>query len=121
MFLILSIKKGSTEKLTFEVYYELLWNAAYQHDLNKAVGQKQMKAFISHPIDHFDESDHEFGEYNLNDSEDDSSPYSVFQYLLNSTEPKKPTKVFIPHQLWGEFPKAPSNRILSKAQILLVL
>ena len=39
-------KTGFTRKLTFEVYYDLLWNTAYQHDLNKAAGQKQRKAFI---------------------------------------------------------------------------
>ena len=53
-------KTGCTEKLTFEVYYDWLWNAAYQHDFNKSAGQKQRKAFISHQVDHFDESDHEF-------------------------------------------------------------
>ena len=63
----------------FEVYYVLLWNATYQHDPNKAAGQKQRKAFISYQIDHFDETDHEFGEDNLNDSEEDGpSSYSVF-------------------------------------------
>ena len=85
-------KTGSTGKLTFEVFYDLLWNATYQHDLNKVAAQKQRKAFISHQVDHFDESGHEFGEDNLNDS-DDSSPYSVFQYSFNFSEPGKPTKV----------------------------
>ena len=39
-------KTGSTGKFTFQVYYDLLWNAAYQHDLNKATKQTQRKAFI---------------------------------------------------------------------------
>ena len=103
-------KTGSRGKLTFEVYYDLLWNAAYQHDLNKSAGQKQNKAFISHQFDHFDESDHEFGEDNLNDSEeDDPSPYSVFQSSFNSTEPKKPTKVFIPYNFGEIFQWQPSR------------
>ena len=81
-------KTGSTGRLTFEVYYVLLWNAAYHHDLNKATRQKQRKAFNSHQVDHIDESDHEFGEDILNDSEeDDPSPYSVFQSSYNCTEP----------------------------------
>ena len=106
-------KTGSTGKLTFEVYYDLLQNAAYQNDLNKTVGQKQMKAFISHQVDHFDESDHEFGEDNMNNSEeDDPSSNSTFQSSFNSTEPKKPTKVFIPYQLWGEFPEAGKQMII---------
>ena len=33
-------KTGSTGKFTFEVYYDLLWNTAYQHDLNKTNAEK---------------------------------------------------------------------------------
>ena len=58
---------GSTGKLTLEVYYDLLWNAACQHDLNKSAGQKQRKAFISHQVHDSDEADYEFGEDSLND------------------------------------------------------
>ena len=54
-------KTGSTGKFTFEVYYDLLWNAAYQHDLNNAAGKKKMQAFISQLVDSFDESDHDAG------------------------------------------------------------
>ena len=104
---------GSTGKLTFEVYYNLLWNAAYQDGLSKSAGQEQRKAFISHLVDHFDQSDHEFGEDNLNDSEeDDPSQCSVFQCSFNYTEPKKPTKVFIPYQLLGDFPEAAKQMII---------
>ena len=83
------------------------------HDLNKAAGQKQRKAFISHQVDHFDESDHEFGEDNLNNSEEeDPSPYSVFHSTFNSTHPKKPTKVLVPYQHWGKFPEAAKQMII---------
>ena len=103
-------KTGSTGQLTFEVYYELLWNAAHCHDLNKSTGQKQSEAFISHQVDNFNESDHEFGEANLTDSvEDGPSSYSVLQSSLNSTKPKKSNKVFIPYQLWGDFPEQPNR------------
>ena len=37
---------------TFEVYYDLLWNAAYQHDLNKATKQTQRKTFFSQQMIH---------------------------------------------------------------------
>ena len=91
----------------------MLWNAAYWHDLNKSAGQKQRRAFISHQVDNSDESDHEFGEDNLNDSEeDDPYSYSVFQSSFNSTEPKKPTKVSIPYQLWQDFPEAAKQMII---------
>ena len=71
-------KTGATGKFAFEVYYNLLWNAIYQHDLNKTARQKQRKAFISHQVDPFDESDHEFGEDNSTDQdEDDPSPCDI--------------------------------------------
>ena len=71
----------------------MLWNPAYQDDLNKAAGQKQGKT--SHQIDPFDEYEHDPGEYTpLDPDENDSSPYSVFQSTLNSPEPQKPTKIF---------------------------
>ena len=44
-------KTGSIEKFIFEVCYDLLLNAAYQHDLNKATKQAQRKVFISHQND----------------------------------------------------------------------
>ena len=44
--------------------------------------------------------------------EDDPSLYSVNQSSLNSTEPKKPTNVFIPFQLWGDFPEAAKQMII---------
>ena len=41
--------------------------------------KKQRKTYISHQVDNSDESDHEFGEDNLNDlEEDDPFSYSVF-------------------------------------------
>ena len=40
------------------------------------------------------------------------SPYSVFQSSFNSSAPKKPTKVFIPYQLWGEFPEAANQMVI---------
>ena len=48
-----------------------------------------------------------------NDSdEDDQPPYSIFQSSFNSTEPKKPTKVFNPYQLWGDFSEAAKHMII---------
>ena len=52
-------KTGSTGKFTFEVYYDLLWNAAYQHDLKKATKQTQRKAFISHQNDPCDDLEYD--------------------------------------------------------------
>ena len=105
-------KTGSTGKFIFEVYYDLLWNAAYQHDLNNAEGQKKREAFISQQVDSFDESDHVPGEDSLLDQDkDDSSPSSNFQCSFNSPEPQNPTKIFISNQLWGEFPE-PAKKLI---------
>ena len=71
-------KTGSTGKFTFEVYCDLLWNAAYQHDLNNAAGQKQRKTFISHQTDPFIYKNDAGEDTPLDPDEDDSSPHSVF-------------------------------------------
>ena len=47
----------------------------------------------------------------LDQDEDDSSPYSIFQSSFKSPEPQKPTKSRIPNQLWGEFPEAAKKLI----------
>ena len=57
----MSLQTGTT----FKVYYDLLWNAAYQHDLNNAGGHKKRQAFISQQVDSFDESGHDPGEDTL--------------------------------------------------------
>ena len=49
-------------KVYFEVYYDLLWNAAYQHDLNNAAEQKQRKALVSIQNDPFDKNEYDPGE-----------------------------------------------------------
>ena len=49
----------------------------------------------------------------MNDSEeDDPSSCSVVQSSFNSTEPKKPTKVFSSYQPWGDFPEAAKQMII---------
>ena len=56
----------------------------------------------------------------LNPGEDDPSPYSVFHSFFNSNKLKKPTKVFIPLQLWGEFPEAAKQMIIDYNQKIKV-
>ena len=89
---------GSAGKLTFEVYNDLLWNAAYHHEHNNV--QKKRQAFISQQVNSFDESEHDLGEATpLDQDEDDSSPYSIFQSSFNFAEPQNPTKFLSPNQL----------------------
>ena len=82
-------KTGLTGRFTFEVYYDLLWNAAYQHDLNKATKQTQRKAFISHQNDLCDdfEPDPEEEDSTVDQNQDEPSSYSVFQSSFNSSGP----------------------------------
>ena len=89
-------KTGSTGRFTLEVYYNLLWDAAYQHDLNRATKQTQRKAFISHQDDPSDDFEHGYEEEDsTNDhNQDESFPYSVFQTSFNPSAPKKSTKLF---------------------------
>ena len=74
----------------------------------------QRKAFISHQNDPCDDFDHEPQEEDSTDdqNQDEPFPYSVFQSSFNSTAPKKPTKVFIPYQLWEEFPEAAKQMVI---------
>ena len=101
----------TTILVIFEVYCDLLWNAAYQLDLNKSAGQKHRKAFISHQADHFDEPDYEYEEDISNGpEEDDPSPYSVVQSSCNLTlqNLRNPPKFFLTN--FGEiFQSQPSR------------
>ena len=105
-------KTGSTGKFSFEVYYDLLWNAAYQHNLIKATKQMQRKAFISHQNDPCGDFEHDPEEEDSTDdqNQDEPSPYSVFQSSFSSAAPKKPIKVFI--QLCGEFAEAAKQMVI---------
>ena len=107
-------KTGSTGKFISEVYYDLLWNAAYQHDLNKATKQTQRKAFISHQNDPCDEFEHDPEEEDstIDQNQDELSQYSVFQSSFNSSAPKKSTQVYIPYQLSREFPEAAMQMVI---------
>ena len=100
-------KTGSTGHFTFEVYYDLLWDAAYQYELNKATKQPQRKAFISHkgdPSDGFEHGSEE--EDSTNDpTHDEPSPKSFFQSSFNTSAPKKSTKIIISYEIRGGLPE----------------
>ena len=84
-------KTGSTGQIAFEVYYNLLWEAAYKYDLHKTTKQPQRKAFISHqddPSDVFEQGSEE--EDSTNDhTPGEPFPYSVFKSSLNPLTLKK--------------------------------
>ena len=74
-------KTDSTEALTFDTYYNLLWDAAYQYDLHQVKKGPQRKAFFSHQEDISDDDEYVNAEEQFsNDLEpEEHSPYSVYQ------------------------------------------
>ena len=80
-------KTGSTGKFTLEVYYDLIWNAAHQHDLNKATKQAQRQAFISHQNDPCDDFEH--------DPEEEDSPYDQNQDEPSHTQSFNLTSILL--------------------------
>ena len=86
-------KAGSTGKLTFEVYYDLLWNEAYQHDLNKATKQPQRKAFISHHNDPSDDLEYGHDEEVYTDDQDQDEPPSYLAYQSSSSNHTGPKRL----------------------------
>ena len=95
MYLILCRDPKQDQQVN-SLLYNLLWDAAYQYDLNKTTKQPQRKAFISHqddPSDVFEHGSEE--EDSTNDhTPDEPFPDSVFQSSFNPFAPKKSTKTF---------------------------
>ena len=92
-------KTESTDTLTFETYYNLLWDAAHQYDLHHTKKGPQRKAFISQHEEANDEDGYIIeAEQSFNDSdpEEESSPYSVFQ---SSFHPKTPQTSYLPPKI----------------------
>ena len=88
-------KTDSTEALTFDTYYNLLWDAAYQYDLHQVKKGPQRKAFFSQQEDISDDDEYvNAEEQSSTDPEpEEHSPYSVYQ---SSFHPKMPQKSFLP-------------------------
>ena len=116
MYLILcgDPKQDQQGQFTFEVYYDLLWEAAYHCDLNKTTKQPQRKAFISHQDDPSGGFEHGSEEEDSasHPTQDEPFPYSVFQSSFNPSAPKKPTKNSIPFEIWGGLPEAAKQMII---------
>ena len=106
-------KTGSTGKISFEVYYHLLWETAYQYDLHKNTKQPPRKAFISHQDDQNDVFEHgsEEEDPTSDHSPDEPFPYSVYKSSFNPAPKQSPT-IFIPFEIWGGLPEASKKMII---------
>ena len=92
------LKTDSTEALTFETYYNLLWDAAHQYDLHQVKKGPQRKSFLSQQEEISDDDEYANAEEQFsNDPEpEEPSPYSVYQ---SSFHPKMPQKSFLPRHI----------------------
>ena len=106
-------KTESTDTLTFETYYNLLWDAAHQYDLHHTKKGPQRKPFISHQEELTDEYEYvNEEEQDSNDSEpEEHSPYSVYQYQ-SSFHPKMTQKSYLPPKIWEKLPESTKQMII---------
>ena len=85
-------KTDSTEALTFDTYYNLLWDAAYQYDLHQVKKGPQRKAFFSEQEEFSDDDEYANAEeqFSTDPEPEEHSPY-YFSIIIS---PKGATKVF---------------------------
>ena len=104
-------KTDSTEALTFDTYYNLLWDAAHQYDLHQTKKGPQRKAFSSQQEEINDDDEYAHAEEQVStDSEPvEHSPYSVYQ---SSFHPKMPQKSFLPHHIWETLSESTKQMII---------
>ena len=101
-------KTDSTDALTFDTYYDLLWDAAHQYDLHQVKKGPQRKAFFSQQeeINEYANAEEQF----LTDPEpEEHSPYSVYQ---SSFHPKMPQKSFLPPNIWKTLSESTKQMII---------
>ena len=105
-------KTDSTETLTFETYYNLLWDAAHQYDLHHTKKGPQRKAFISQQEEVNDENEYVIEEnefFTDPEPEEEPSPYSVYQ---SSFHPKLPQKAYLPPKIWDTLSENTKQKII---------
>ena len=104
-------KTDSTEALTFDTYYNLLWDAAHQYDLHHAKKGPQRKAFSSQQEEINDNDEYANAEEQISTDPEpvEHSPYSVYQ---SSFHPKMPQKSFLPRHIWETLSESTKQMII---------
>ena len=104
-------KTDSTDTLTFETYYNLLWDAAHQYDLHHTKTGPQRKAFLSQQEEVHDEDGYgiEEEQFSTDPEPEEPSPYSVYQ---SSFHPKMPQKSYLPPKIWETLSESTKQMIL---------
>ena len=104
-------KTDSTDTLTFETYYNLLWYAAHQYDLHHTKKGPQRKAFLSQQEEVHDEDGYgiEEEQFSTDPEPEEPSPYSVYQ---SSFHPKMPQKSYLPPKIWETLSESTKQMII---------
>ena len=104
-------KTDSTEALTFETYYNLLWDAAHQYDIHQIKKGPQRKAFSSQQEEISDDDEYANAEEQFSTDPEpvEHSPYSVYQ---SSFHPKMPQKSFLPRHIWETLSESTKQMII---------
>ena len=104
-------KTDSTDALTFDTYYNLLWDAAHQYDLHQVKKGPQRKAFFSHQEEISDDDEYANAEeqFSTDPEPEEHSPYSVYQ---SSFHPKMPQKSFLPPHIWETLSESTKHMII---------
>ena len=105
------LKTDSTEALTFETYYNLLWDVAHQYDIQQIKKGPQRKAFSSQQEEISDDDEYANAEEQFSTDPEtvETSPYSVYQ---SSFHPKMPQKSFLPHHIWETLSESTKQMII---------
>ena len=104
-------KTDSTEALTFDTYYNLLWDAAHQYDLHQTKKGPQRKAFSSQQEEINDDAEYANAEEQFSTDPEpvEHSPYSVYK---SSFHPKMPQKSFLPRHIWETLSESTKQMII---------
>ena len=104
-------KTDSTEALTFDTYYNLLWDASHQYDLHQTKKGPQRKAFSSQQedINDVDEYANAEEQFSTDPETVEHSPYSVYQSSFHS---KMPQKSFLPRHIWETLSESTKQMII---------
>ena len=108
-------KTESTDALTFDTYYNRLWDAAHQYDLHQVKKGHQRKAFFSHQEETSDDDEYANAEeqFSTDTEPEEHSPYSVYQ---SSFHPKVPQKSFLPHHIWETLSESTKQMITENSK-----
>ena len=104
-------KTDSTDALTFDTYYNLLWDAAHQYDLHQVKKGPQRKAFSSQQEEISNDDEYANAEEQFSDDPEpvEHSPYSVYQ---SSFHPKMPQKSFLLRHIWETLSESTKQMII---------